>query len=1421
MKEKRILFFSILTITTIIKNFIFSSDLNTKDDCVNKYKCSSSGLCVDSYSQCPTPIDCGDLKKINQYTCARKETYEKPKLCGKYTCWNNKCVENKKDCPNMSTCPSKYLVKCHDNSCVDNIKNCPRYINCPKFIPVRCPNGDCRQNLEDCPSLIKCPNEYFTILCNDNSCRETAESCEKPSENTKCNGSMIRCSDGTCKSSKFLCSTPKTCPVDMVLCFNGICASNNEDCSKIEANKANTCSNGKIRCDYDGTCRDDINDCPTGVICPVEKPVRCWDNSCKENVFKCSVFKKCPKNSIECPNGTCLIKVNTKDNNINSSTCGTLITCSFEAPFKCRDNTCKRNPNDCDNLEECPFDKPILCWDGSCVASRIECIGDESCSPNTPVKCPDNQCRKKVEECKEIQGCPIGFIRCSNGKCKRKSSDCIETTCPVNFPNLCFNGICVKNKNDCERENGCPFYFPNKCPNGRCVKEEKDCINEDIQSNDNKNSILCKDGSFAEDISLCPLANGCDKNRPILCGNGECRTSCKIPVCPKETPIKCLNGLCVLSGSNCPSSYNFSSISLCESLKLISCANGLCAKYPEECKPASQCPKGYAMCNDGSCRLTKEQCPVATGCPEGKYRCPNGACENEKKNCLGFNGCPEDNKIKCSNNGLCVKSQEDCAKYDKLFPLGNGCDQNVPFKCPITGKCAMDKDSCEESLCVNNKFYCPNSGECVDFKNDCKISKCKFFTCPTDGKCVENLVECKTLQSCPSYSPYRCIDGSCKKLPFSFNTNQVISFCQKRIECPSYRPYLCADGSCMEKSIFCRSLLECPTEKKIRCPDRTCVSKFEDCENSFNSDNCPSTNPILCSSNSNCVKNYFDCFDEKCPKELPFKCISGICVNSPRECVYKFFASSNNLKNENSFISKTITKCKDGDNTCFDGSCRDDINDCPIYEGCKSLLYPYKCPSGKCSKDFKSCFLDIYGDKLLNKELLEVDCESNKTLCNDGICRTKCPISNSCDNKNPFLCSNGVCVKDINECAGESKCIIGKPFRCVDGTCVNEPSKCITPLKLESSTDLKIFVFPYNEIETNILINDSNDIIGSIFIPSNTFSEKIISDKDINRNKTLENNNNELYKPGRQIISIRSLPTRSPIFSDTYKKYNDNTRDIVNKLFPYGDRIDSLMLQFDYAILSPVLEIKFEMKETTPTQNILLNLAYDLQYEFKFNDNLNQTVCLAYLNITESKEWNCTETSNIFINDMKDFKFTGFVNKPGYYAVALNLNQKDDILSNDVDWIILNFRYFVIIIVSALILLFLFIYVFLRFLRYRKKYIKTKSNYIEMEKKEASMKEKSINFKGQTILDTEENMIYTDNPCKEEKLNEINESRKIRMGYLNSLEDSYFHKIKVSEANNEKLNEEIAKAYERYNILKEYAEDILKEPEKLIVTENE
>ena len=168
----------------------------------------------------------------------------------------------------------------------------------------------------------------------------------------------------------------------MVLCWNGTCAGSLTNCKKPELQQSSACAvREMVHCETDGSCRANINQCPTGIICPISKPVKCWDASCKESIGKCPEYQTCPLGSIECPDGTCT----------TNKVCGTHITCSNEEPYKCYDNTCRANPNDCPSMPECQGAVPILCWDGTCVKDRSDCIPPDICSFNTRVIMTSNR----------------------------------------------------------------------------------------------------------------------------------------------------------------------------------------------------------------------------------------------------------------------------------------------------------------------------------------------------------------------------------------------------------------------------------------------------------------------------------------------------------------------------------------------------------------------------------------------------------------------------------------------------------------------------------------------------------------------------------------------------------------------------------------------------------------------------------------------------------------------------------------------------------------------------------------------------------------------------------------------------------------------------------------------------------------------
>lgn len=1326
---------------------------------------------------------------LTQYSCDQDNVFMPQSKCktgeGCPTSWVCSLKDEPK-CPSLVQCPNDYRYRCPDNTCVQNVEDCPNYLACPPFLPVRCPNGDCRKAIEDCPSTIYCSDSGF--LCNDGSCRITPDSCIKSTLETTCvDKSLVRCSDGTCQSSSQLCATPVTCPKDRVLSYLGKCEKKNVEAG---TNKE-FCKSEQVLCNFDYSCVSNIESCPTGIICPSDRPVKCWDMSCVSTLDSCPAFQECGSGMKSCADGSCVSE---------KGECGTHITCSKDAPFRCFDNTCRSNPKDCPQQNSCPSNAPILCWDGRCLSDRSECIPPEKCPTNAPVRCPDGLCKSSINECSMILGCPNGFSMCEDGTCRQKLAYCEEQKCGINFPYKCKNGLCVSSEEFCDKDNGCPFNKPYKCKNGACVDNQTICYEQEYNVND-----TCPDGSIQ---SVCPLANGCPVDNPLLCANGECinpkKANCSIPSCPSETPYRCTDGKCVLSSSYCP---------LVNSVRnehnLLYCANGREANNFEECKILIPCPDSYVRCDDGSCRDSKEHCPKATAkqtCPKGKeYRCDDGTCAENYEKCTNKQGCPINSGSRCPSSGLCANTTNECTQYESKFHLSNGCTAKTPIRC-LSGKCVKNSNDCDPGNgCTDpsKPFPCPN-GECRESARQCReegqIDDCPH-ECPYQNfiKCVE-FNKCINDFNCPLATPFRCPDGTCKRYPSRIgNSTYDQNACEIGIKCPDYKPFLCADGQCVEKKSFCISHSKCPNDAREVCFDRTCVSNKDNCK-----EKCPAKNPILCP-NSNCVSSLFDCRENACPVKSPFKCYSGPCKEAPYECLVK----------EKYNIFESLCD-KENEVTCYDGSCRMSHEDCPIYEGCNYLTYPYKCPNGNCVENSNLCektIIDIEyeecikggegeegkekEDKPTKKCIHNRICEKGETLCQDGICRKECPNFNGCPFDKPLLCSTGKCVKDEDECAGESNCAsISAPFKCIDGSCKSSIKECSSPLKGFGSTNIKLSSFLNFDITSDIVLGENNLPIATVYIPTNALGTK--SD-----HSDIEGQ-----------IHFKSVPQN--ILRDTIAHYDITRKEDVQKVFPYGDPNSSNTLVYEYSVLSTVVEVKLVDDSTIIKNNLLLTLMYDFpeitnstsqnteDVLFKDLDGL-EDVCLGKLS---GNEWKCVEE----IPEVKKtdrYYLQCAIKEPGIYAVILSPVTNNKLLTVKEYFFIKYIKAIGIIILIAVIVISLGTYIFYRQYRYRGKYKEARNEAEIYAKEMEELSNASASVLGQTIGDAKEGIVFTDNPAFKKVKNEELSKRVLE------LERIYYQtakNLRTVEKNNTALQErlnQLKKDYEEVVRLKELENNLV------------
>ena len=1358
-------------------------------------KCKDSAIMVLDDVYCPTTISCPDyLLRINLYSCAYSQDFAPLSKCktGK-ECWNGECVTNEDElytsCPTHISCPNELRYKCPDNTCVSEASECPDYVECPSFVPIRCPNGDCRKNLNDCPSLIRCPDNN-PVLCNDGTCRNHKDSCMLPSEETACSDkTMTRCSDGTCTNSKFLCPTLVTCPVGYEKCYYGVCKPKGT-CH--DGTSAICNQNEQVICQFDSSCASEINNCPTGIICPLDKPVKCWDNSCRDSIENCPEFQSCPAGLNECPDGSCALGL-----------CGTHITCSVDAPYRCFDNTCRRNPED-----SCPSETPILCWDGRCLAERGECLTPSLCDRFNPVKCPNGLCTKSAFNCKEENECPSEFVKCKDGTCRKKLAYCPSEACPVNLPYKCKNGLCVSDEKYCDKDNGCPFNLPIKCSDGSCVSEEGECPKE-VSCKLKNRPKLCPDGSCVGKDDICPSVMGCPTDTPFRCANGECinlkKTSCSIPICDPTIPIKCFDGTCALTSNYCPIERKTAASGN------VICADGTEAHSYDECKPLVPCPEGEGRCQDGSCRgNTTEECPLGSTCPKGETRCPNGSCAKKESLCPVENGCPLESKYKCPRSGYCVSDLDICEKYESEFDEANGCPSERPYKCPKTKNCVVESADCEtlETDCSNGQIMCLD-GYCSFDDNECNDEH--YGDCEVDGRttfcaeetggdpCARSMGDCYSKMNCKLNAPFRCGNGDCKRYPSKGTSSNT---CELAIVCPEYKPYLCADGSCVEKSTFCKSYSGCSEETPYLCDDKTCSSSKDDCEK--NHKKCPAKNPLLCP-NGNCASGIYDCDEGKCPEWTPYFCISGDCKNNPRDC-HKIKIID--------YLKNIGSVCRDDEYICIDGSCRENAEDCPLYKGCVSNSAPFKCLDGGCAKNKDSC------SSQNNEQYFQ--CPDNTILCEDGVCRNNCSLVefNGCPNARPLLCSNGRCVSQEIECVGESACdSTEKPFRCIDGTCGASLADCKVPFREVGDTNVLISLFPKMEMIADLIIGPNNILSGKVEIPSGTITSK--SDKS-----SIDTQ-----------ITFRSI-SRNKI-EDTYTIYEKTRVDDLKAVYPYADPDDNFTLNYQYTVLSSVIEVKLKEPETTEISGkILLTLLFDFPYKHEklektisYDDededysktsryttlplNYNKDVCLAKLN-AKTRKWECNKL-NFNVEAKNNLQLTGEVNEEGIYAVVLELRMNDNKLYINENWFISNLKLITIILLVLIFLIGLAIYIFTRIYRYRIKYKGTKEIYKGFELELSDLQDKSVTGRqGQTLGDVKEGIIYTDNIAFKSQID--TEARK-KNTQLEKIFDAYTKKLRLLERNNALLKGQYDSIKNEYNRLNTY-KDTLKEGDQVKIEVN-
>eukprot|EP00457_Paulinella_chromatophora_P000006 gb/GEZN01000006.1/.p1 GENE.gb/GEZN01000006.1/~~gb/GEZN01000006.1/.p1 ORF type:complete len:5009 (-),score=356.70 gb/GEZN01000006.1/:1439-15883(-) len=1073
---------------------------------LNQTRCPD-GSCRNNLLFCPpevtcrpeVPVMCPDGQCVNSVTnCAT------PPVCPDYRCGDGYCVKNPAFCPTPKTCPREKPVLCQDGGCVIQSSDCDVQQPCPPEAPTRCPDNACRTNILLCPTAIVCP-QTTPVKCSDSQCVVAIEACgEAPAcTNTRCPG-------GECALARDLCPTHLTCPYDTapVRCSDGTCRVSLAACP---TSTVTTCDGGFISCPQASigvpVCATRLENCPTNMICPPDRQVRCMDASCAPSTADCPPIPTYPEvdSLVPCADGTW---------SILPSNCVAGFTCSVQAPFKCWDGSCRVSTNDCPvpsgcaggylcptgvcspnapwencatSATPCPLQTQVRC---ETVDPGSQCVASGVTDPPGVAYCPPKyfDCSTSLATCDASTFCPAGqAYYCKDGSCRSKPGDCPQTVCPGSVPFLCANGACAETAAKCLQSNGCPARYT-KCTIGICVQKQSDCQQQSSLECPPPNTFctthasLLPDGFSCADFALyttscsedgscalspdnCPQESGCFKQSadaadPFRCADGTCvppptatTNECKqgdlqTNVCPANQPYRCADGFCAVSSTFCPILTYFNP--KCSGSTPIQCADGSCASQDLACPLVKPCATDEMRCGDGTCRKVMGTSGTHTICPSFDS-CPDASLSGGIKT------------VRC-RSGLC--SPVDVDGLPTLCSVAlNGCPLLYSYKCS-SGVCATSEGGCptnppSPSGCpvkVPNPYPGEGPVKCTDGSCADKLSLCRLgngclvgeVRCPLDGSCVDAAAFNANNSMCPTSCPtpnVKCADGSCKS---------TMAQCTSAGNgCPLTDPIRCADGTCRRyaagtvttapANLVCQPIVVC-SAGRVLCADGSCAAT---------SSLCPSVSPcasglIRCRLNWNCTT--VEACDPAitkavCPQTAKVQCTTGECRTSISECTGGTFGGGMAPPPCNGTL-------------CFDGVCYSTQQKCvgkkaavqgvtfkgaDAVEGqlCQDFGINVLCGDGRCVSDPTYC------------NIIQA-CPTGQARCKDGSCgsETFCATVTvpPCSGKDNIRCEDGFCRK---QCLPYDGCGINplnkwsptQPFYCANRKCVSSSSKCTKPVK--------------------------------------------------------------------------------------------------------------------------------------------------------------------------------------------------------------------------------------------------------------------------------------------------------------------------------------------------------------------------------------
>eukprot|EP00808_Paulinella_micropora_P018113 g10196.t1 len=368
-------------------------------------------------------------------------------------------------CMHAYTCPPSAPVRCPDGFCAYWSGGCPApadFLTCPTDRPFLCAIGTCVLGPEMCPSVKPCGSEEER--CGNGLCRPLGKC---PPART-CPLSHRRCRSGLCVYNDLSC-TPDWlagCPVGFAKCRSGQCINTTiQTCQHLNPTGCPPAT--PHRCQVDGSCADTPEKCPEPSGC-AKGEVRCTETTgwcVAERDYPAACEVECPTPHVRCATGSC--RASFKD-------CRGLNLCPLDRPVRCVDGTCRAQPagsgnvggggggeDTCQPAVSCNLNE-TLCYDGSCALGP--CVTVLACPFPLQMCIRDWTCRLPAH-CNETVAlqCPLASpVLCPSGRCVTDATDCGACpygggvklcagapSCPPDRPSLCFDGGCAPSAADC------------------------------------------------------------------------------------------------------------------------------------------------------------------------------------------------------------------------------------------------------------------------------------------------------------------------------------------------------------------------------------------------------------------------------------------------------------------------------------------------------------------------------------------------------------------------------------------------------------------------------------------------------------------------------------------------------------------------------------------------------------------------------------------------------------------------------------------------------------------------------------------------------------------------------------------------------------------------------------------------------------